>query len=535
MPDGSGNYQGDWAVVLPDNTAPLMHLHDQFLQIEENHQRQLAKQAAEDAKRRGSLQKYIGDTLDRKGLLSGTVQDENLSHMITDAQVKNYGLIGKVPDEELRTSIARDVDNIFQYTTKAKEIQANTTADLAELIKKYPEIDPAALAEVSAIDAFYDIDDKGNKKLKDLNKIDPTKRYAIDALTNHPDKVFIKGKALDDELNTFDKEKEPFGKPSVYDNQNNRTFIGFKGNYPSRLVEADLDKNENTVITTRGKLATLPDGTLLKMPVKDPATGNINYEQFKVIDEQNYSSLIKRPGVFADVNNRAKEEIDALNEINRAKGNPEVSMTGPLAETWKRKVLYDMVQEKVKDRYKLTPEDDESQKRKDAAERLNLAKEDNYLARQKLNWEKLKADKKVPTIEDITPLTVSIAKDKGVDVYFDGKDKPPTRVVYTKDIDPKDMNMVTGTNKDEKNLVKPYKITGSPLQYYKDLGNGDWEGEGGKIIKWQRVVDDQLKYLTKEDTPASSKGNRSSGLINKAKNFLNGGGNKPKAKKKLTW
>ncbi len=509
MPTSSGQYVGDRATVLPDNTAALLHFSNQFSQLEAQRRAEKAAQQKAEQERVSKGVSYINNALDPKNFKGADLAQRGINENLSDKMNELLQWRKSNPgadDIDLAQQVQGAVKDIKSYADLTNEIQKSITDANSRHIDD-PGIDSGMGADLMLHDALFTTDEYGNKVLNKSPKARTGDEYYADLLKNHPDKVILPGDPTLRKL-LVDAHTQEENIPDTYDTKGNRTFAGGTVKVPYYGAKT-FDEKGNLkgvkVRTTPYKL----NGQTISEP---DANGKL--QPVEVVDDEMYNSLMSKPSsISAGVNLELKRRY------------PDVEEDSAMADMLRKKILTEKIGKYGDWAYK--PNEDQTAKLKNqlrddarAEEQLRLAREDNHLAREKFNFDKKKDEKKNLTIDDITPLTESIGNAVGEKHKFlDGKER--TFIPLNK-IDAQDLEMITGNHKTESGEVKyvdPIEVTREDgtkdKGFYMD-DEGNWEGQKPKTtgpkdrikIYKARVADAQLKYYTKDDLPASSKGTR---------------------------
>jgi hypothetical protein len=519
---GNSSYMGDWTVVLPDNSRNILYQGQQLQEIARQRQAAEAAQAKADAERDANYSKIIADGLD-----PSKVKDQDLYALLAMEDlaktqnkllqtVQQRRLAGKPMQEgEVRGEVASQVARINGDHNTAQQKQKEIADAVAAL--KGPGIDDKKLLGLAINEYFTNIDPTNGKR-----SIDPTKwnkdLHGADVVKNILEKhygVVGDNKGVDQAISeVFGKDnKVNIDSPTETDpNTGQIKKVGYKATLNSfQEIKKDAAGNPLSV-DIRQEPVLLPNGKPLLNIDGTPKTTVAKDVERKFLDTY--------PGLAVQIKKELADKIGNENMIRKSHAEANGLPFLPISDEEADIIKSDIVLDKLRKNMPPTPinKDDTGQKQFDnqlALERLRLAKEDNWLAADRLKFEKAKQNKETP---EITPLTISIANARGVDIpSYDGKTN--TRVVYTKDIGQKEQELIAGYveevdlkgNKTIEPKVLPLK-TNNGNKYYEVLENGDWKGQDSKgvekIIPKEQVADEQLKYYTKDDLPASSKGNR---------------------------
>lgn len=533
MPNAAGVNNIDRATVLPSSTPVLLHFSDQFAQHEAQKQAQeLADQKAEDA-RQIALAKYEGGALDPKNF------DPSLQPEL-DASLKTLAEAHK--QKKTIPEIMNIADNLSAglafKSKKIKEAQLGVAKQVAGYMKNDPYADPVALTTGALKNA-----------LSNGGQFDETKDYIAPVIKDlggnlyHPQAT---GKAQEDffkNAKTVDVEE-----PATYNDNGSLKTPGFKAKLPD-LVKVNTDK-EGNVIYKNGKASYSVPGENYRLPGGDHDYADADGKPVKVVPQSVFDEVYKNhPAMMAPIENKVRQVLET--PVKTKQGDVQMGPDSDYADMLRKKFTYDFLNEQTSGKYPLNPQDDKSFQNQNAVARLKLAQANHSLSSARFSYQKTKDEKKDVTVTDINPLTFQIADERGVDIVDGDNPDKLQRIVYAKYIGDKEGDIILGTHKniegDKEANVYPYKSTNG-LPYYKVLPNGDWEGldskdektANPKIIPTDQVKNEQLKYLSKDDLPASSYvkpvTKKDSPIKRAAKAIKNAFTPKPKPEKeKLTW
>lgn len=144
------------------------------------------QRAEREGARSAATGKFLADYLDPKDFLTGTYYDPQIVQGLNDLLVEGAELSRKGADPNiLMMALAPKVNRLSQYSTKAKLIKKQKDEAVA-LLKSDASIDINKFNEYFDEEAFFDVDEMGNKKLKDPLDIDPEISYSEKVLNNRP-------------------------------------------------------------------------------------------------------------------------------------------------------------------------------------------------------------------------------------------------------------------------------------------------------------------------------------------------------------
>ena len=163
MPDINGNYLGDQAGVLPDNSPNILHMADQFAQF--NRQKELRKQQEKVAndKRTEDYYKVVGTTFDPSKVESDNPYAANTIKDITDTRQKYIKMISDaskskkpVDEGQLYAGITEDMGRITGNDKHAQQKYQQIKDAVASI--KGPGIDDQKLLGLGKKEGFFSTD-----------------------------------------------------------------------------------------------------------------------------------------------------------------------------------------------------------------------------------------------------------------------------------------------------------------------------------------------------------------------------------------
>lgn len=493
MPNTAGVNNIDKATVLPSITPVMMHFSDQFAQREAQRIAQQQENDRIEEARQIALRKYEGDTLNPEHIDPSLHPDLQQSlKRISEAHLLNKSIpeIMSIADQEAQGLAFKSKE------IKAKQIGAAKM--VADFIKTNPYADPTALTT----GVLANIEKTGKP-------FDPTHDYITNVVKDlggnlyHPQAV---GKAESDffgKLKMMDVEE-----PATYNDNGSLKTPGFKGKLPD-LVQVDTDKSGN-VIYKNGKASYSVHGENYRMPGDDHDYIDPTGKPVKVVPQGVFDKVYRNnPAMVAPIERQVRQILET--PVKTANGDVQMGPDSDYADMLRKKLTYDFLTEQTAGKFPLSAQEDKSFQNKNAIDRLNLAKANHSLSQQRFEFQKEKAAGKDLTVDDIVPLTFTLAQDRGVDIVNGDHPETNQRIVYTRDIGDKEAEIIVGSHKNEEGVLVPNvkpKRTNTGKPYYEVKPNGDWEGEDDKgnpkIIPTDQVKNEQLKYLSKDDLPASS-------------------------------
>jgi hypothetical protein len=128
--------------------------------------------------------KFLADYLDPKDFLTGTNYDPLRTQRVADLMEEGMSLINKdgvTENSMLMAALAPKVNKLIQEgeVIKAAESQRKQAMDL---LKDKKGINKQKFNDAFKDYVFYETDENGQKKLKDISQLDPSKNYADEVL-----------------------------------------------------------------------------------------------------------------------------------------------------------------------------------------------------------------------------------------------------------------------------------------------------------------------------------------------------------------
>ena len=497
MPDASGNYLGDYAGVLPDLSAQVMHMADQYAAINKS---KLALQLAQkklDDKRNADYYKLVDTNFDLtkyndlNPYHDKTVEDLSLTKQKYYSIISNANQSGKPIDQgQLQIAMANDLNRIKTNDDWAKQRNAEIN-DGVKLLEKEPGIDFGKLTGLAKQELFGDMDSK--KWDRNVTGADMVQRM----LDKYP-AIIGDGKGVNEQIrDVMNKSQATETKlPGVLDKNGIEISPGITVKIKPFQQEVK-DKNGNTigldirqepVVASDGTPITNTDGTQRTTIAPDLEKDAMNNIGFKM------QVITERDNAIGEENQRRR----AINDNMLKRGlSPSLTMITPDSE--EAKLIQSDI---VLDRYKklnqggavdiAANKDFEHRIRKLSLDRLvnNDAKKEAKDAAK---------DAAIANIE--SPLD-KIAREQGEvtkikDIFFG---EQPKTIVYVDKIDPKEYKLIQGkSGKDnstapagatlrnqlsqtDNDAVQPFKDSNG-REYFEVGADGNWQGKNGLYDK----------------------------------------------------
>jgi len=168
--------------VVPEQSWGGLYKVSQNLRQDEA-QKEAERRRMEAGKAASS--KFLVDYLDQDQFLTGTPQDPYTVKKVSELLREGSALIEQgVDNNQLLMALSPKVGRLSQETQVLKQINEQKKKAI-EALKSNPAIDVVKLN--SAFDEIYfETDENGNPKLKDISKLDPTKDYVTEVLNTKP-------------------------------------------------------------------------------------------------------------------------------------------------------------------------------------------------------------------------------------------------------------------------------------------------------------------------------------------------------------
>jgi hypothetical protein len=402
MPDAQGNYLGDHATVLPDNTQAFLHFSNKFSEIEGRRQAEQQAKLKAEQERQDKLLKTVGDSFKFEPSADPT-NDEFVN--LTTKGMQTALEIGKEKGPEaMQTFITKYVGSLGGYRQKIKEFGEHLPKQIATASKNLKGIDESYLLELMKDDYFFTTGQDGKKRRKTIEEVinnpelDVTKYIA-----EHGDLVWREPNAGAEDFYKSLK-LEDVGDERKYDEKGNSVREGYTGKVPGELVQVKYKDDKGKPYTeTRHEIYKFPDGT----PLVDQATK----QPVKILPKDIYERMMSRIDIAGPIEAKVKAHLEK--EANNFNGQG-MQMHGPqseYAEMLRQKFAFEAADQFNK--FELKPDDDKSFERKNTllnqkrqAEILKVMKQNantslkNFQLREQMYKDK-KAKGENPEEEDV--------------------------------------------------------------------------------------------------------------------------------------
>ena len=497
MPDASGNYLGDYAGVLPDLSAQVMHMADQYAAINKS---KLALQLAQkklDDKRNADYYKLVDTNFDLtkyndlNPYHDKTVEDLSLTKQKYYSIISNANQSGKPIDQgQLQIAMANDLNRIKTNDDWAKQRNAEIN-DGVKLLEKEPGIDFGKLTGLAKQELFGDMDSK--KWDRNVTGADMVQRM----LDKYP-AIIGDGKGVNEQIrDVMNKSQATETKlPGVLDKNGIEISPGITVKIKPFQQEVK-DKNGNTigldirqepVVASDGTPITNTDGTQRTTIAPDLEKDAMNNIGFKM------QVITERDNAIGEENQRRR----AINDNMLKRGlSPSLTMITPDSE--EAKLIQSDI---VLDRYKKLNQGGavDIAANKDFQHRMQML---NYNYKENKDAKKEAKDAaKDAAIANIESPLDKIAREQGEvtkikDIFFG---EQPKTIVYVDKIDPKEYKLIQGkSGKDnstapvgatlrnqlsqtDNDAVQPFKDSNG-REYFEVGADGNWQGKNGLYDK----------------------------------------------------
>lgn len=501
MPNGNMTYYGDQATVLPSNENALLHFSNQFAQMENQRQAQKLAQQKADQERRLRVQTYLGNRLNSKDFdTNATYQGIINSNLQGINDQANKELNQGIPEDQVMAHIN---DNLMQVKAHAQNVQEgdkNITASLADLAKKNPGLDMAAIASIAKHDMSYKQNPDGSWVLRSPQEIDPTQNYVADAYHNHYENAYTTDAQNSAAQRLFDAQKlQDEGEEPTYDANHNLVTPGYKGKL-SPLVTIKKDANGKTVYKDGKPVIDLAGSTNYRMPDQDTDYVDQNGNKVPVVSDDTFRQYYTG-ALGSGIEKQVKDQLDKVNAAGF-----QISPDSPYADMLRKNILYQTLKGEADNRYKFTTPENKSAQLKHQAfseglanARLGIAQANLGISKERLALTKDKADAKDDP--GVQPLTDKYEQSAGQSLTIPLTGQTINYVDVNK-IDKGDLHTITnnksGMTGDDPNNVKPFDINGKKVYIY---DNDNWYGTDAdgnpKLIDKDAAFERQLKGVSK--------------------------------------
>ena len=483
MPNAQGQYLGDQATVMPDNTAAFMHYSDQFAQLQQQKNLEKAKELKSEQERAGRLQAAINSNIYNPNYLKNDATNplmrEGMDRKAAMAKEINRTK-GESPAMDFLNQSAMDLnagsERIAETNKKMKE-------ELAHYQVLHPTWDGARASEISATNAYFKKDKNGNLVHKELNEINPNASFLNDVINGeHGADLYSNQASLAETNAMIEKEKiEDVQQDQTFNDDGSNKVLGYKGKVPTRLTAPAL---------VDGKMQAVLRNENYKLPNTQPFFLDNTGKSVQVLPKELYSQFYGgNDGFRAGVDKRVKEELTKPVNID-GKGEMNFSPDSDYANMLRQKFAYENLNDQIKNKYSINSVDNSDvEMRKVNAE--NLANKRYNLSEHRSNMQDLKTNailnkgskNEVNTVDIESPLT-SLAREKSKILKVSDAINPlnsvDKTVVYKSEIDPKQYNIIKGNEKADNEPVTPFMDNNGKEYFEVNPQTGAWEGSKGQ-------------------------------------------------------
>lgn len=513
---GIGSYVGDQAQVLPSNTEALLHFSNMFAELE--HQREAEKLAQQkmDLQRQHNISTYTGSKTNPKDYYTnadyGTYVQKGLDDMSNTAnQMSKAGVSAADVQNYLNQASA----DLHMKSQRVKAMQDNITAGVAGLMKKYPNMDPAALLHFTAHDTYYDKD--GN--LVPPEQLDPTQSVVQKAFVQHYPDLFPANSGAEDLNQRLQKAK-------LNDNKMPSKLNPANGDITSMGYETKLPDFATVGQDNNGKYTAQAISQNYRLPGSTHDYVDNNGQNVKVVPDNIFKQYYNG-AIGANIESQVRQDLKT--PIQTDHGKVTLGPDSEYANMLRKKYLYDALNGAA-GRYPVNP-DPNAQKNslqiKNAIWRkqfeqanLGIRQQENARSADRFAWEKEKAAAKESGKE--APLTDyyenNAAKEfPSMPGVPDISGTTGIKIINLKDIKPEDLKTITGNNytvegadANYKN-IQPYKAPDG--SEYFTIKDGQWYGSNGPI---------DMSAAYKRQTNSYNKAEKSKNVFQRASNAVKG-------------
>lgn len=364
MPDSQGNFLGDRATVLPNNTDAMLHFSDQFIQMEQQRKAKKEQEQKLEQDRHGRIQKLVNDNIYNPDYLKNDATNPLMQKSMSDWAAKVESDYNQYGETAAYDTVNKGAADIASGAQRIAETNKNLIQSVAQHKALHPDFESEKAINAMATSAWYKTDEKGNSVHKSLAEINPTEDYLGNLNKEHKDDYYpeeMAGKSMD---NYLDKQKES----DVNINPTYKTggFLntpGASGKAPTFFTIPVLENGQYKV-ETRSENYKLPGSSSDYL---------FDGKPIKVLPKNVFDDVYNNnDSARASINRKVKAIL--AQPVKDANGQ-EVQY-GPDSEYAKmltQKLAFDAIDAKVKNRYTLKTID-ESDKMKREAMRDNIAK-----------------------------------------------------------------------------------------------------------------------------------------------------------------
>ena len=484
MPNAQGQYLGDQATVMPDNTAAFMHYSDQFAQLQQQKNLEKAKEAKLELERNGRIQTAIHTNISNANYLKNDATNPLMSE-----NMALFSAQAKVIDKTKGESAAMDFINqkamdLGAGAERIAQTNKKMTDDIAHYQSLHPTWDGRKAIELAATNAWFKKDKDGKLVHRGLDEINPNDDFLGNVRNGeHGADLYSNQASLAETNAMIDKEKiEDVNQDQTFNDDGSSKVLGYKGKVATRLTDPAM---------VDGKMQAVLRNENYKLPNTKPFFLDNSGKSVQVLPKQLFDQFYHgNDGFKAGVDKRVKEELAKPANID-GKGEMNFSPDSDYADMLRQKFSYEDLNDQVKNKYSINSVDDsDKEMRKVHAEKLadgRYALSLRHEAEQAKKTDALlaKANGGAMPINIESPLT-KVAREnskilKVADAInpFNSVDKT---VVYKSDVDPKVYNIIKGNDKNgaENEPVTPFVDNAGKEYFEVNPATGSWEGSKGQ-------------------------------------------------------
>jgi hypothetical protein len=474
MPDSSGQYLGDQATVLPDNTNAMLHFSNLFAQKEQQRRAQKLAQERADQQRRIGLQKYLGDKLTSKDFHTNSTYQGIVNSGLENISATAQKLLNELPEDQVYAYLNEALPAVRAKANKANELDANIASQAADFKAQHPDVDLPALISAARADASYKQDKDGNPVLKDLSsEVDPAYPWLKAAFDKAPENFYNADAAPKAWNSILSKDKgKDVNEIPAYDEKQNLKNIPFKGKVPS-FAAVVKDQNGNVIW----------DENTGNPKVDIPGSHNYRIDGAEYVDDQGKKVRVVGDETFSKFYNGAIK-ADIEKQVKKVLSNGDLSTDSDYADMLRKKLLYDKLVNEATNASSFTTLEGKSFERKNTLlgrelqkAQMQISKHNSERADQKFAWDKTKAgiDANGPK-----PLTDKYENEAGKTIL-----NPLTgqmmKFVETNKIDKGELQTITGNKAssisgESPDNTQPFDLGDGKKVFLID-DNGDWFGK----------------------------------------------------------
>ena len=530
MPDINGNYLGDQATVMPDNTAAFMHYSDQFVQNEQNRRQQLAAQQKQEQDRQSRVQAGINKDIYNPSYLKNDATNpiirENMDRMDAEAKVV-YKTKGEAAAIDAINKSAMDLGAGVERIAQTNK---SMTDAIAHYQVQHPDWDGASAMHLAATNSWFKKDKDGNLVHKQLGEINPNDDFLENVRNGeHGADLYHDQASLKETNAMIDKEKiEDVNQDQTFNDDGSNKVLGYKGKVATRLTDPAL---------VDGKMQAVTRNNSYRLPNQKPFfldnSGNSVQVLPKELHDQFYGS---NDGFKAKVDRMVKDELAKPVNLD-GKGEMQFSPDSDYADMLRKKFSYDYLNNQLKNKYSINSVDNsDAEMRKVNAEilankRFDLSEHRSIMQDRKTNAILDKANANTPINmpdflgsmndkygQDLENVQTVRGKASTWHVFSPNEPAIPAQTgnlrVIPATADARDLDLIAGKpNTKGVRPIAPQTFTnadgtpvlaedGKPLKgwsYNPETGNAT--GLGGKVIDKATVQREFLNHTKKASIP----------------------------------